>query len=218
MSSEDGTLGLQSIVSGLSLDPAEVRSYPTLKAAAMKRAESNIGGRMELSEAMTLTTRGTTRNSDGTFSFTHDRRLMSRSLMFLTESQVQSALRSVETPTLLVLDRGGLWKRLFDLLSSFRRSSIFVLTLVTRLILYFATLMPFIDRRLTVPAYNSCCRFGGIHKRLLKVVITNEKEKDKYRRGHHPHLGKDKGVATALIMKEFWQGECWGKTRGWQRR
>ncbi|GMH46635.1 hypothetical protein TrRE_jg13176 [Triparma retinervis] len=178
--------------------------------SCLKRASSNIGGPMDFASASTLTTRSTRRRSDGTWSFTHDRRLNQKSIMSMTERQVQEALKKVSTPTLLMIDRGGLWSGLFDFFGPFMATGIFTGGVRSRAIRFFlwAASKFFPNSLLIKHAYNSCVRFSLIPPSLLLTTVVNGHSDAEFTRGHHPHLGEDKGFKTAYMIKRFWKGKA----------
>ena len=219
MSNEDGLLGLRSAAAAKSPEPAP--RYTFLE-AVQKRAGSTIAP-LSSEEAQVLVKRGTRENEDGTFSFIHDRRLNQRSLMTFTEAQVQEALRAVRTPTQLILDRGGLWGRLFDAfgLPAFSCTPIpvlfmWVLSRCSKVWWWLCNIALFsASKRTKKQAFSSYTRYNQAYNSLVRfrlipgtwqknLVVVNAAEYYKQRRGHHPHLGDDKGRQIASVIKGFW--------------
>ena len=224
MSNEDGLLGLRSAAAAVKWpEPAPRYSFSE---AVQRRAGSTIAP-LSNEEAQELVKRGTRENEDGTFSFIHDRRLNMRSLMTLTESQVQDSLRGVRAPSLLILDGGGLWGRLFDVFGLLAFTSTPIPVLSMWVISRCSKLWWLLCRLFSASgqAQKQACRFNALctqaHNSLVRfrlipgmiMVIVNASDEQK--RGHHPHLGDDKGREIASMINGFWdkQGQSERKAK-----
>lgn len=92
-----------------SQDKRRTRRYPSLEAAAARRAGN---GDLSLALACRLTRRGTIEVEEGEVCWRHDPRLTFASPHYYTETQVLAVLEAIEAPVGLVMAEQGLLQRL----------------------------------------------------------------------------------------------------------
>lgn len=182
---------------------SEIRRYDTVEAAAERRARQNIGGLMELRDAVVLAERGTMFDATTkTFTWSTDSRLLWPSLIRYTEASILAQCSDVTANVLIILTSNGLYKQLLNLgVSRSFRLKAHAFSVFVGLWLYVGSFFASIFSP-SLGAYMVMgCNLGRRVRRLKKKKIVVLQKG-----GHHVHLSKEGAERVASVIGN-WEHE-----------
>eukprot|EP00961_Rhodomonas_salina_P083280 1118688-Rhodomonas_salina.1 len=180
-----------------------IQKYPSLEAAAERRATMNMVGTLPLDAAKVLVQRGTKQTEDG-FVWSSDPACLASFREAPREEFMQEMLSQIKCPTLLVVADDGLWKkmalfgtRLFSTRWYIAVNLVYFTSLISHLFTnWFTFPKGYFYPGMKAPAFRGIefvYKIANRRRACKTMQIHNLKGG-----GHHPHLTEPDQVADAV--------------------